>query len=275
MVIPAAAGLRANPRPRCLLQMRTICTQPGQLTTRLAVSRYGALPKRIRPGGADAALPSCANSKPHSVQPGEEKNCRCTGPSPLSMNLYGPEISFSMDRRSFLLASIGKAYNGLAAYIRIPPWRIRPENGALLKEHCPVNLRTPTSGWLHALHRRAFGDFLRTGRVGRGRHERETFGSWRLISFQLKVVGEEAEPKDIFGPNPIGRIIFIPEHRVVVFISRAGRRPPTSESEAAALLSSMTAYTGKFRLDGTSSLRRSMEPWNEFYKGSEQVRCLN
>ena len=42
------------------------------------------------------------------------------------------------------------------------------------------------------------------------------FGSWRLISFQLKVVGEEAEPEDIFGPNPIGRIIFSPEHRVVV-----------------------------------------------------------
>src|ERR1700721_949398 len=73
------------------------------------------------------------------------------------------------------------------------------------------------------------------------------FGSWRLISFQLKVVGEDTEPKNIFGPNPVGRIIFSPEHRVVVFISRAGRRPPTSESEAAALLSSMTPYTGQFR----------------------------
>lgn len=98
------------------------------------------------------------------------------------------------------------------------------------------------------------------------------FGSWRLISFQLKVVGEEAEPKDIFGPNPIGRIIFSPEHRVVVFISRAGRRPPTSESEAAALLSSMTAYTGKSRLDGDKFITQVDGPWNEFYKGSEQVR---
>lgn len=76
------------------------------------------------------------------------------------------------------------------------------------------------------------------------------FGSWRLISFQIKVVGEKGEPKDIFGPNPIGRIIFSPEHRVVVYISRADRHRPTNESEAAALLSSMTAYTGKFRLDG-------------------------
>jgi hypothetical protein len=98
------------------------------------------------------------------------------------------------------------------------------------------------------------------------------FGSWRLISFQLKVVGEDAEPKDIFGPDPIGRIIFSPEHRVVVFISRAGRRPPTSESEAAALLSSMTAYTGKFRLEGDKFITQVDGAWNEFYHGSEQVR---
>jgi hypothetical protein len=98
------------------------------------------------------------------------------------------------------------------------------------------------------------------------------FGSWRLISFQLKVVGEEGEAKDIFGPNPMGRIILSPEHRVVVFISRAGRRPPTSEAESAALLSSMTAYTGKFRLDGDKFITEVDGAWNELYNGSEQVR---
>jgi hypothetical protein len=98
------------------------------------------------------------------------------------------------------------------------------------------------------------------------------FGSWRLISFQLKIVGAEGEPKDIFGPNPIGRIIFSPEHRVVVFISKAGRRPPTNESEAAALLASMTAYTGKFRLDGDKFITSVDGAWNEVYTGTEQVR---
>ena len=98
------------------------------------------------------------------------------------------------------------------------------------------------------------------------------FGSWRLVSFRLRIVGEEGEPKDIFGPNPIGRIIFSPEHRVVVFISRADRRPPTNEPEAAALLSSMTAYTGKFRLDGDKFITAVDGAWNEFYKGTDQVR---
>lgn len=98
------------------------------------------------------------------------------------------------------------------------------------------------------------------------------FGSWRLISFQLKIFGEEGEPKDIFGPHPIGRIIFSPEHRVVVFISRADRRSPTNESEAAALLASMTAYTGKFRLDADKFITSVDGAWNEFYRGTEQVR---
>ncbi|HEY1782786.1 MAG TPA: lipocalin-like domain-containing protein [Roseiarcus sp.] len=98
------------------------------------------------------------------------------------------------------------------------------------------------------------------------------FGSWRLISFRLKVVGEGGQPQEIFGPNPIGRIIFSSEHRVVVFISRADRRPPTNESEAAALLSSMTAYNGKFRLDGNKVITQVDGAWNEFYKDGEQVR---
>ena len=101
------------------------------------------------------------------------------------------------------------------------------------------------------------------------------FGSWRLISFQLKIVGEDAEQKDIFGPNPIGRIIFSPEHRVVVSISSAGRRPPpTNESEAAALLPSITAYTGKFRLEGDKFITQVDGAWNEFCQGSEQVRTF-
>jgi hypothetical protein len=101
------------------------------------------------------------------------------------------------------------------------------------------------------------------------------FGSWRLISFQLKIVGEEGEPKDIFGPNPIGRIIFSPEHRVVVFISRADRRSPTNESEAAALLASMTAYTGKFRLDGISSSQASTAPGTKFTRALSKFDTSN
>lgn len=100
-------------------------------------------------------------------------------------------------------------------------------------------------------------------------------GSWRLVSFQLEVVGEEGQPKDVFGPNPIGRIIFSPQHRVVVFISRSDRHPATNESESAALLSSMTAYTGTFRIEGDKFITQVDGAWNEVYRGSEQVRYFD
>jgi hypothetical protein len=28
------------------------------------------------------------------------------------------------------------------------------------------------------------------------------YGSWRLVSFKAQIVGEDAEPRDIFGPAP-------------------------------------------------------------------------
>jgi hypothetical protein len=100
-------------------------------------------------------------------------------------------------------------------------------------------------------------------------------GTWRLVSFQIKVVGEDGASKDIFGPNPFGRAIFSPEHYVIVFISRPDRRPPNNDAEAAALLSSMSAYTGKFRIEGNKWITSVDGAWNEVFKASEQVRYFD
>lgn len=100
-------------------------------------------------------------------------------------------------------------------------------------------------------------------------------GAWRLISFQLHVVGEGSESKDIFGPSPFGRIIFSPEHYVIVLISRPDRHPPSNEADAASLLSSMIAYTGKFRMEGDKFITSVDGAWNEVFKGTEQVRYFD
>ncbi len=97
-------------------------------------------------------------------------------------------------------------------------------------------------------------------------------GSWRLVSFQVKVVGEDAPPRDVFGPHPSGRLILTPARTMAAFISKPDRKPPTSEAEAAALLSSMVAYTGKFRLEGDKFITVVDGAWNEIYKAREQVR---
>jgi hypothetical protein len=98
------------------------------------------------------------------------------------------------------------------------------------------------------------------------------FGSWRLVSFQTRIVGEEVAPREMFGPHPFGRIVFTPEHYMAVFISRPDRKSATDQAEAAALLSSMLAYTGKFRVEGDKFVTAVDGAWNEIYKGTEQVR---
>lgn len=102
--------------------------------------------------------------------------------------------------------------------------------------------------------------------------DRQLFGSWRLVSFQLKVVGEEGAPTEPFGAHPFGRIILTSEHHMMVFICKSDRNPPSNQAEAAALLSSMTAYTGKFRVEGDKFITTVDGAWNEVYKGIEQVR---
>ena len=97
-------------------------------------------------------------------------------------------------------------------------------------------------------------------------------GSWRLISFQTKVVGEDAPPRELFGPRPFGRLILTPARTMAAFIAKPDRKPPANEAEAAALLSSMIAYTGKFRLEGDKFVTTVDGAWNEIYKAHEQVR---
>jgi hypothetical protein len=98
------------------------------------------------------------------------------------------------------------------------------------------------------------------------------FGSWRLVSFQLKLIGEDGPPQEVFGSHPFGRIVFAPDHHMSVFISKPDRKPPADQAEAAALLSSMTAYTGRFRLEGDKFITSVDGAWNEYYRGTEQVR---
>ena len=97
-------------------------------------------------------------------------------------------------------------------------------------------------------------------------------GSWRLLSYELKVVNEETAAQQVFGPHPFGRLILLPSHYMAAFICKPDRKPPANEGEAAALLSSMIAYTGRFRLEGDRFVTQVDGAWNEIYKANEQIR---
>jgi hypothetical protein len=59
---------------------------------------------------------------------------------------------------------------------------------------------------------------------------------------------------------------------MIAYLSRTDRKPPNNQAEAAALLSSMIAYTGKFRLEDGKFITTVDGAWNEIYKANEQVR---
>jgi len=98
------------------------------------------------------------------------------------------------------------------------------------------------------------------------------FGTWRVTSFKLQVVGEPGE-RDILGPNPKGYTIITPEPRVMSFLAADGRQPPTNQAEAAAMLQSMLAYTGRITSLEPDKFTVDVEiSWNQAYVGKPQVR---
>jgi hypothetical protein len=98
---------------------------------------------------------------------------------------------------------------------------------------------------------------------------RQLAGSWKLTSWTIQVIGEEAtEP----FPNPKGRAVFASDGYVVFVIVGANRKPAANDGESAALLKTLLAYTGKFTIDGDKFTTKVDISGNELLTGQEQVR---
>ena len=97
-------------------------------------------------------------------------------------------------------------------------------------------------------------------------------GSWRLVSLKISYVGENTD-QNVLGSNPIGRIIYSADHHFAVFIARNDRKPPQNEADRAALVRSMAAYTGTFRIEGDRATYTVDGAWNEAFP-KEQIRIL-
>jgi hypothetical protein len=95
-------------------------------------------------------------------------------------------------------------------------------------------------------------------------------GIWKLQSFSLQVLGEQ--PKEVFGPHPIGYLIFTVEGRMMTIITRADRKPATTMEERAALLQSMVSYSGSYKVEHDCIITKPDIAWNEIYSGTEQIR---
>ena len=95
-------------------------------------------------------------------------------------------------------------------------------------------------------------------------------GSWKLISYTLEYV-DNGTKKDVYGANPKGYYLFTKD-RLMVLLTPSDRKVPTSTAQAADMLSAMTAYTARYKLEGDKFIFTPDVSHNEYYVGKEQVR---
>lgn len=96
-------------------------------------------------------------------------------------------------------------------------------------------------------------------------------GAWRLRSLGL-TWSDNGERTDIYGPNPDGYMVLEKSGRIMFIFGPRHRRPPENDSDRAALFETLTAYTGRVRLDGPGRLVTTVDyAWNPAWSG-EQLR---
>src|SRR4030095_2923243 len=69
-----------------------------------------------------------------------------------------------------------------------------------------------------------------------------------------------------------GCVILTPEGRMVGIVAGEGRKPAKTDEERAALLRTMFAYSGMYRLEDDKWITTVDVSWNPAWNGTEQVR---
>ena len=98
-------------------------------------------------------------------------------------------------------------------------------------------------------------------------------GVWKLVSLEVEIqsTGQKEFP---MGQKPTGYVTFTAEGRVFFVLTGEGRKPAETDQERAALLSSLVAYTGPYRLEGDKWITKVEVAWNPEWVGTEQARSF-
>ena len=99
----------------------------------------------------------------------------------------------------------------------------------------------------------------------------QLIGVWKLVSYETEF--QDGSPRrPMYGEHPTGYIIFTAEGRMAAIIEGEGRKPAKTDEERAALLRTMFAYTGRYRLEGNKWITTVDAAWNPAWDGTDQVR---
>jgi len=95
-------------------------------------------------------------------------------------------------------------------------------------------------------------------------------GTYKLVSLDVQVDGKPYEP---MGKAPHGYLMITPTH-FIYFITAENRKFGTSVDEKAALLDSLVAYAGSYRVQGDKFLQNIEVSWSEGEKGKTRVTTM-
>ena len=96
-------------------------------------------------------------------------------------------------------------------------------------------------------------------------------GVWKLVSYEVEVQAT-GQKGPVMGNHPTGYAVFTPEGRVFFVFTGEERKPAKTDQERAALLNTLVAYTGTYRLEGDKWITKVDVAWNPDWVGTEQVR---
>jgi len=98
-------------------------------------------------------------------------------------------------------------------------------------------------------------------------------GTWTLVS----VVYEDQATKErtpVLGEHPRGRQIATADGRWLALVTAENRPVPKTDAERARALTTMIAYTGRYRVEDGKVITKVEAAWNEAWVGGEQVRFI-
>jgi hypothetical protein len=97
-----------------------------------------------------------------------------------------------------------------------------------------------------------------------------TPGTYKILSFDVQLDG--AQSVNPLGKNPKGYIV-LTKSTVMSMITGDSRTPAKTPEEKAALLDSMIAYTGPYRVEGDKLIVDVEASWTQAWAGKPQTRA--
>jgi hypothetical protein len=95
-------------------------------------------------------------------------------------------------------------------------------------------------------------------------------GAWRLRLFTVET--SDGRVRHPYGKEATGSLVMTPGGRFIAVLAAGGRKPAASEADAAALLASMIAYTGRYRVEGDQVVTDVDTLWDESWQGADRTQ---